>query len=266
MAHVLRCERMDLYVRFERPMVETELEQIRGLLRRRADGEPVAYLLGRREFYSLDFEVDARVLVPRPETEHLIEVALKHLHDEPGSYRFIDVGTGSGCVAITLLHHRLNAIAFATDLSGDALDVAAANAARHDVTSRITLAKGDLLAPVIANEEWHKVDAVLANLPYVADGDPSVERGVAKHEPTTAVFVESDDPLLLVKRLVHEAKSVLAPGGLLALEIGAGSSQATADSLAAAGYERVTTTNDLAGIERIVSAHAPQKPGISGAW
>ena len=265
LAHVLQCERMDLYVEFERPMAEDELARIRALLRRRADGEPVAYLVGRREFYSLAFDVDARVLVPRPETEHLVDVALKHLHDEHGAYRLIDVGTGSGCVAISVLHHRHEARALASDVSGDALAVASANADRHGVSSRLTLAAGDLLEPAHAlgadDPGWRGVDAVLANLPYVAAGDPSVEVGVSNHEPTNAVFVDGEDPLLLVRRLIADAASFLTPGGLLAVEVGAGSASDAAKALAAAGYHQVHITDDLARIGRIVSAHAPPQTG-----
>jgi release factor glutamine methyltransferase len=251
MAHALGIQRLDLYLQFDRPLGDEELETIRALLRRRGADEPVAYLVGKRDFYSLPFLVDKRVLVPRPETEQLVEVALKALHERE-SPTFCDVGTGSGCVAVALLHELPDARGVATDASQDALDVAGENAARNEVAERLELRCGDLLAGASG-----PFDALVSNPPYIVRGDESVQAGVAAHEPAAALYVEGDDPLAFVRRLVAEAPQVLTAGGLLAVEVGFGSAEDAAALFEGGGFCEVTRTKDLGGIERIVSGRRP---------
>lgn len=261
MAHALGMQRLDLYLQFDRELTAAELDEIRALIRRRGDDEPVAYLVGEREFHSLPFQVDGRVLVPRPETEHLVQVALAALSDEAMDEDaiqndepvFCDVGTGSGCVAIALLSEMPGARALATDVSADALAVARANAEQNEVSERLELLPGDLLAPLQGRPEYGTLDAVVSNPPYIVRGDESVQAGVDAHEPAVALYVAGDDPLEIVRRLATEARPALAPGGLLAVEVGFGAAAEAARVFEEAGYEAVEITKDLGGIERIVS-------------
>jgi release factor glutamine methyltransferase len=207
------------------------------LVRRRAAAhEPVAYLLGAKGFRHIELEVDARVLIPRPETELLVEVGL----ELPEGARVVDVGTGSGAVALALKHERPDLEVVATDVSGDALDVARRNAARLGLDVRFAL--GDLLDAV--EGELH---AVVSNPPYVAEGAP-LAPDIARHEPPGALFA-GPDGLDVVRRLVPQAA---ARARLVALEVGEGQAAEVMELLRAAGMPDVTTRRDLAGIDRVV--------------
>ncbi|MFV1959391.1 MAG: peptide chain release factor N(5)-glutamine methyltransferase [Planctomycetota bacterium] len=251
-AHGLGMERLGLYLAFDRPVDEAERARIRELIRERGRRVPVAYLTGEREFYSLAFHVEPGVLVPRPETEHLVEVVLPIVEDDERPV-FADVGTGSGCVAISLLVEAPRAVAYATDISPLALEVARRNAERHDVLERLVLLEGDLLEPVRATADWGRLDAVVCNPPYVLHDDESVEPGVREHEPPEALFVEGDDPLAPARRVAETAREGLLHGGVLALEIGLGSGEEARRLLEGLGYVDVRLTPDLAGIDRVVS-------------
>lgn len=248
-AKALGLKRLDLYLQFDRPLAEAERDAIRPLIQARGRHEPVAYLVGEREFWSLPFQVDERVLIPRPETEHLVEVALAHLRpiDAP---RFVDVGTGSGCVALSILHELPRAEAVLTDLSDDALAVAQANAEALGLAERTCLRAGDLLDALEAGDG--PFDAVLSNPPYIVRGDSTVESAVDRYEPGQALYVGGRDPLALATRLAGAAREVLQPGGLLAIEVGAGSAPEAMARLVRLGYEQVSTQRDLGGHERIV--------------
>lgn len=243
--------RLDLYLRFDRVLTEAERDRVRPLVKERATGVPVAYLVGEREFFSLPFHVDARVLVPRPETEHLVEAAVARLTGLAAP-RFADVGTGSGCIAVSVLRAVPGARGYALDVAPGALEVAGTNARRHGVAERLELLEGDLLAPLRGTSAWGGLDAVLSNPPYVVRGDPRLERAVAAHEPPEALFVPGDDPLAVAQRVAEEARDALAPGGLLALELGAGSAPEAVRRLTALGYREIESVRDLAGIERVV--------------
>jgi release factor glutamine methyltransferase len=207
------------------------------MVRRRSAGhEPVAYLLGTKGFRHIDLEVDPRVLIPRPETELLVEVGL----ELPGGARVADVGTGSGAVALALKQERPDLDVLATDVSGDALDVARRNAARLGLA--VAFARGDLLGPIDG-----ELDAVLSNPPYVAEGE-LLPPDVARHEPLGALFA-GPDGLDVVRRLVPQAA---ARARLVALEVGAGQAARVMELLLAAGMPDVRALKDLAGIERVV--------------
>ncbi len=255
-AHALGLDRLDLYVQHDRPLGEDELTKARALIRERGARKPVAYLLGRREFYSLTFEVDERVLVPRPETEHLVEVALDALKplEQPV---FADVGTGSGCIAVAVLVNLPGARAHALDVSGRALEVARANAARHGVEDRITFHEGDLLEPLRGEAIWGALDAVLSNPPYVRRDDETVEPDVREHEPDTALFVPGSDPLTYVRGIAEVALEALVPGGLVAFEVGYESGAAAETLLGMLGYRDTDLIRDFAEIERIVTGRKP---------
>ena len=222
-----------------RGLEPAEARAFQDYARRRTQREPVAYILGRKGFRTIELEVDGRVLVPRPETEHLVEVAL----DLPHGARVVDVGTGSGAVALALKTERPDLHVTATDSSADALAVARANAQRLDLD--VPMLEGDLLDPVDG-----PLDAVLSNPPYVADTDrASLAPDITSHEPDVAVFAGADG-LDLVRRLIPQAAATGAT--LIALEIGMGQAPAVAELMRAAGFADTSLTADLAGIERVV--------------
>jgi len=260
LAHVLKVSRTHLLAHPERVLTASEQAAYEVLVQRCAQGEPLFYLIGRREFYGLDFQVDRRVLIPRPETELLVERALSLV--TPAS-TIVDVGTGSGCIAVTLAVRlsddrrpssvvgRRSSVIYATDISPAALEVAQANAARHGVAGRITFLQGDLLAPLPG-----PVDLIVANLPYVARaewGGLGAERNVVEFEPAVALD-GGRDGLDLFRRFFKQAPAYLAPGGAILLEIGAGQAEAVV-RLAQAAFPaaEIATTRDYAGLERIVS-------------
>lgn len=251
-AHVLSLPRVQLYVQFERPLTPEELAALRDLIKRRQAGESIAYLTGRKEFWKFELAVDARVLVPRPDTETLVEEALARL-GEPGDApaRIADVGTGSGALAVTLAKVRAGAAVFASDVSAAALEVARGNAER--LGAAVTFIEGDLAAPLAAHAPF---SLIVANLPYIPTGDLASLSADVRSEPALALDGGADG-LDLVRRLVAAAPALLAPAGVLALEIGAGQAEPTRALLQAAGFTDVQTRKDLAGIERVVSGVKP---------
>jgi release factor glutamine methyltransferase len=252
-AHVLGLPRVQLYVQFDRPLQAEELAGIRALIKRRQAGESVAYLVGKKEFWGLDFAVDARVLVPRPDTETLVEEARERLGPpvEGVALAIADVGTGSGAIAVTLAKLFPAATVYAVDKSPDALEVARGNAERLGV--QVTFLEGDLSAPLAAHGP---LSLIAANLPYIPTGDLAALPADVQTEPTLALD-GGPDGLALVRRLVADVSGLLAPGGVLALEIGAGQAPATAALLVEAGFSDVRARRDLAGIERVVSGVRP---------
>lgn len=249
-AHVLSLPRVQLYVQFDRPLSATELPDIRALIKRRQAGESVAYLVGKKEFWGLEFAVDARVLVPRPDTETLVEEARVRLEGVEAP-RIADIGTGSGALAVTLAKLRPDATVFASDISAAALEIARGNAERLGVT--VTFLEGDLAAPLAAHAPF---SLIVANLPYIPSADLAALPPEVRVEPVLALDGGADG-LDLVRRLVDAAPALLAPGGALALEIGAGQAAATAALLVAAGFVDPRTRQDLAGIDRVVSGGRP---------
>ena len=220
-------------------------------MRERGRGVPVAQLTGQREFFSLPFSVTRDVLVPRPETEGLVEAALAFL-EGVATPTFADVGTGSGCIAVSILHRLGGARGWGTDVSAPALAVARANAARHGVDARFEAREGSLLAPLEDLEGWGRLDLVVSNPPYIVRGDPSLSPAVAAHEPALALYVSGDDPLAIARALALEAREALRAGGMLALEIGHRDGDAARAMLEAAGYGDVALDLDLGGVPRVV--------------
>lgn len=212
----------------------------------------MAYIIGRREFMGLDVLVDERVLIPRPETEVLVEVALEALRDVPAP-AIADIGTGSGAIAVSLAVLRPDAAIVATDLSADALEVARANAVRHGVAGRMRFLQGDLLAPVAA--AGMRLDLVACNPPYVApEAAAGLPREIREFEPAVAV-VAPGDPLDVHRRLAETAPGVLRPRGWLVVEVGAGQAPHVVELLHRAGaYEAPVTRQDSLGWDRVVAA------------
>ena len=221
------------------------------LIERRLGGEPIQYITGETEFYGLPFHVDRNVLIPRPETEHLVEkvISLAANFEKP---RIVDVGTGSGAIAIALAHKLPAAQLTAIDVSPTALTIARPNAKRNHVADRVRFLEGDLLAPV-AGELF---DFVVSNPPYVAENDrASLSVEVRDHEPAIALFAGSG--LEIYRRLIPAAHAVLISGGFLALEIGYGQDSAIAALLADSNFEQIEFTVDLQGIPRVASGRRP---------
>lgn len=234
LGHVLRWTRAQLYTHMERPLSDDEREAFEHLVERRLNYEPVAYLVGEKAFYGLDLFVDHRVLIPRPETELLVDLALDIImqadrlaasatngngsnagHREP-SVSVADVGTGSGAVTLAIAANTRAAIVCGIDISADALAVARANAQRHHLTDRVQFLQGDLLEPLD-----RQVDVVVANLPYVAQHEWSaLAPDIAQYEPSLALSGGADG-LGLIRRLVEQAPGKLRPGGMMLMEIGA---------------------------------------------
>jgi len=251
LAHVRGCPRIALYTAFDTPVADAERARFRELVKRRGEGEPVAYLVGSREFFSLPFTVTKDVLIPRPETEGLV-VRTLDLCKSAEAPRIVDVGTGSGAIAVTLAKQLPKARLVATDISPAALAVARANAERHGVAERIELVECDLLADPRAAGPW---DVIVSNPPYVREDEyPALPRDVRDHEPKTAL-VSGPTGVEIVERLAREAAERLVPGGWLVVEIGPVVAAAAAAALAAVpGLEPGPTLKDMAGLARIVQA------------
>ena len=244
--------RVELYTHFDQPLAEDELSAYRGLVERRLLGEPVAYILERKEFWSLDLRVSPAVLIPRPDTEALVEQALEILRAMPAAerpLRVADVGTGSGAVALALKRERPADEVFALDVSAESLAVARANA--EHLGLEVAFAQGDLLRPLAGLAPF---DLVASNPPYIPSADIDGLSAEVRCEPRLALD-GGPDGLAIVRRLVTEALSVLAPGGALAMEVGAGQSAKGMEILRGNGYANVGSRRDLAGIERVVFCH-----------
>jgi release factor glutamine methyltransferase len=250
---VLGVDRAQLYTHWDGPVPQAAWEQYRERLDERAGGRPVHYIVGEREFMGLAFAIDERVLIPRPDTEVLVEHVVAWIREHGGS-RVVDVGTGSGCIAISLAHALPAVTVYAVDLSGDALDVARANARRHGVSERIRFVQGDLLAP-LPPDLGGRIDAVASNPPYVPrDQAFLLAREITDFEPEQAIFVPGDGTEMH-RRIIEMAPRWLRPGGLLAMEVGAGQAPTVGDAVQdVGGFDHVALLPDPVGIERVVSA------------
>jgi release factor glutamine methyltransferase len=241
--HVLGISRTQLYLDLDRELNPEQEEAFRQLVERRLNGEPITYITGHREFYGLDFYVDPRVLIPRPESELLVEEALGLAQNHPLS-TIAEVGTGSGAIAISLALSLPETRIYATDISASALEVAQLNCQRHGVADRVYLLQGNMLDPLPA-----PVDLIIANLPYVRKS----ELDGVRFEPRLALDGGSDG-MEKIRQLCRQAVGRLRPGGFLLLEIGQGQGEAVTtllNTLFPGGKIRLTP--DLSGIERVVS-------------
>ncbi len=249
-AHALgKKKRLDLYMEFDRPLSENELGPLRGLVRERAQGKPLQHLLGTAEFYGRVFFSDARGLVPRPETEQLVEFALQS-RIENRELKILDAGTGSGVIAITLALELPQAAVTAIDISADALALAQINAA--SLGASVTFVNGDLLP-----DEPAAFDLIVANLPYIPTSDiPSLSREV-RHDPVGALDGGADG-LDLVQKLIERSTGRIAPGGKIFLEVGHDQAAKVAAIFEKTGWRDIQTMKDHQGVERFVSAAATQ--------
>ncbi|HET7087912.1 MAG TPA: peptide chain release factor N(5)-glutamine methyltransferase [Anaerolineae bacterium] len=257
LAHVLSLVRAQLLARPETPLSLDQLSRYQVLVERCTSGEPLAYVIGHREFYALDFVVDPRVLIPRPETELLVEMAIRIAGARPaaggGEYIIADVGTGSGAIAVTLAVHLPFVRVVATDISPDAIAVASQNARRHGVAERITFKVGNLLESIEP-----PVDLLAANLPYVRTEEwKHLARPIRDHEPAIALD-GGPDGMLVVSRLLHDAPRVMRSGGSILVEIGASQGIAAAE-LARDSFPDadISVATDHAGLDRLLVVRTP---------
>lgn len=259
LSHLLNMGRVRLYVDLDRPLSKEELAAYRALIERRMAGEPTQYLTGTKEFYNRPFKVDARVLIPRPETELLVEAALHALPKDAPS-RALDVCTGSGCIAISLAAERPQASVTATDLSPGACALAQENAEALGVGSRLTLLQGDLFAPLPPDARFA---LVVSNPPYIASGEIPGLSAEVRREPHLALD-GGRDGLDLIRRVIQGARRHLEPGGLLAMEIGETQGAAVKELLQAAGYENARVEKDLERRDRLAFGTHPVATGPRG--
>ncbi len=250
MAHALGIRRSDLLARLHAPTVPSAFE---ALLRRRLAYEPIPYIISEWEFYSLPIRCAPPTLVPRPETEHLVEAVLDAAGNAP--VRMLELGTGTGCVAMALAHNLPSARIVATDRAPEAIALARENAARLRLDARIVLLQGDLYHPL--RPEDANFDVICSNPPYVEEGLwDSLSRSIRDYEDPRAVL-SGPDGLDMIRALVAGAGDFLRPGGFLAMEIGDGQAHAVGEILAAHEFAAITFVNDLAGIRRIATARKP---------
>jgi release factor glutamine methyltransferase len=249
LAHALGCDRLRLYVEFEKPVTLEERARFRALVKRRAEERvPVAYLTGVREFWSLPLAVTPDVLIPRPDTETLVEAVLSRLPNRNAPLAVLDLGTGSGAIALALARELPRAELVASDVSAAALALARKNAEALGLAERVRFALGDGFGAV-AGERF---DAIVSNPPYVARADAAGLAPELCHEPALALFAEGDGAAFL-RRIAAEAGRQLRPGGLLALELAPAQAADVTQCLAAAGFGELAEHRDLAGRVRAVS-------------
>ncbi|MBI2681883.1 MAG: peptide chain release factor N(5)-glutamine methyltransferase [Acidobacteriales bacterium] len=251
--HVLGCERAYLHAHSERELSAEEGARYDAVVTERASGKPLQYITGHQEFRGLDFKVSPAVLIPRPETEHLVEEALERLHKSGLTRpRIVDVGTGSGCVILALASELKDAELHATEISAEALSVASQNAEHLGLSGHVQFHQADLLACFTENSTF---DLVVSNPPYVGlDERDKVQREVREHEPHVAVFA-GEHGFDIYRRLIPEAARVLRPGGWLLMEIGYSISGPVEELLI--GWEDVHFVPDLQGIPRVVVVKKP---------
>lgn len=258
LAHGLKLERIQLYLRFDQPMKDDELAVLRELVRRRASGEPVAYILGYRDFFNHRFEVNSQVLIPRPETEHIIEDVLAWASDKEAALGLVDLGCGSGCIGLSLLKEYPNAKLIAVDLLPGAIEVAQRNAQALEVADRVqflNLDAGNVEAIMSAYKDFTgqtHIDVLVSNPPYIASDDPQVEENVKKFEPNSALYAE-DNGLALLKGWSKAFAPYLKTPGLMLMEMGMNQGPAMKQAYESLKiFNEISVIKDLSGHDRVI--------------
>jgi len=251
LAHAAGCKRIELYTRFDEPAEDAVRARFRELVRERGKGCPVAYLVGRKEFFSLEFEITRDVLIPRPETESLVMACLETACSEAS---ILDVGTGSGILAVTLARQLRRSVVTAIDISPGALEVARRNAARHGVAERVRFLQGDLLEPL---KEGERFDIIVSNPPYIRSASlAELEPSVRDFEPRLALD-GGPDGLEVLGKIARAARDRLRAAGRLLLEFGVGQDQAISALLTGLGYAEVKVRKDHADLPRVAQSVWP---------
>jgi release factor glutamine methyltransferase len=257
LAFALGADRLRLYLDFEKPVHADERARFRELVKRRAEARvPVAYLTGTREFWSLPLAVTTDVLVPRPETETLVEAVLAELPDVEAELTAFDLGSGSGAIALALAKERPKLRVVAGDVSSAALAVAERNASTLGLSDRVRFVRGEGFHPVVGQ----RFDVIVSNPPYLAESEASALAPELAHEPRGALFAGGDGAALL-RQIAHEAPLFLKPGGLIALELAPAQADEMTQCLARCGFEGPRTHRDLGGRARVVTARAARTGG-----
>jgi len=252
LAHARGCQRIHLYTDFESIVPEQQRTAMREMVQRRARREPLSYIIGEREFYGRSYHVGPGVLIPRPETEILVDVALEHLPADSAD-TVVDVGCGSGCIAVTMAMQRSGLQVLATDVSLDALSFSRINIARYDVESRVQLFEGNLLTPLPASDT-PTIAGVISNPPYIRDGDMAgLAPEVAEYEPSDAL-VGGSDGLDVIRELVEQSAAHIRPGGFFAVEIDPPQASDVCRLLELAGFTQCRVRQDLNQQDRVVQA------------
>jgi release factor glutamine methyltransferase len=254
LSDVLACRRLDLYLDHHKPLNNEERSAFRDRIRRRSLGEPIAYILGRKEFYGHEFIVGPATLIPRPETEHLVEILLKSF-PEDSQLTGLDVGTGTGCIAISLKKARPQWNLEAWDVSSEALSVAAKNAEK--LAAPVTLEQRDALKDASWSACLHGFDFIASNPPYIAASERSeLPVSVVRFEPGLALFAE-DSGLIFYRTFARKAAQSLRKGGKIFLEIGSGQASDVCLLLEESGWQDIAVHQDLAGLDRVITGTAP---------
>lgn len=264
LAYALEVKPHELATRSEQPVTDEQRECVLSVVRRRESREPLQYILGSQEFCGIDFSVNPAVLIPRPETELLIQETLREGGFAEGAV-LVDVGTGSGCIAVTLATILSGMRIFALDCSREAMSVAKGNADRHGVSDQIIWLEGDLLSPLREYAVVGAVDAIISNPPYIAEAEwAGLQPEVRDYEPRRALLAGSQG-IEFHERLIHDSQEFLAPGGLLVMELGQGQSPLVRRMAeVTGGYTGIQTVKDEAGIERVLIARRAGKAPSHG--
>jgi release factor glutamine methyltransferase len=255
LGHVLEKKRIELYTQFDHVVDKPHLEKLRDLVKRAGQHEPVAYLVGKTEFYSLEMGVCSDCLIPRPETELLVQKGIEFLRSRPGPHRVLDLCTGSGCVAVALAVNCKEASILATDVCDKALAGAAQNVDRYGLVDRVKLLSGDLFDPIVPQMDEGPFDLITCNPPYVTAAEyEKLDRNVKEYEPQRALLA-GDDGLDVLRRVIQQTDAFLKPAGALMLEIGYQQASAVTDLIRQTGqFHDFEVHKDFQGHDRVVVA------------
>lgn len=255
LCHILKLERIQLYTFYDRIVGSEQLAELRAMVKRAAEHEPIAYLVGRCDFYSLPLKITPDCLIPRPETERLIERAIDFLRGRTGSQYVLDLCTGSGCIVAAIAKNVENLRVVATDISDKALAVAAENIKRHKLEGKVKLLGGDLFDPIITGLDKTQFDLIVCNPPYVSDLEyEKLEPNVKKYEPKLALYAGADG-LDIYKRILEKVDDFLEPDGALMMEIGYAQGPAIQQMLEQTGiFKEIKIEKDFADNDRIAVA------------
>ena len=249
LSELLKLERIHLYTNFDRPLTQVELDAYRALVKRRAQGEPIAYILGHREFWTLDLEVSPAVLIPRPDTETLVQAALDRIPKEK-NWKVLDIGTGSGAIALSIASERPSLSMIATDISPEALAMARKNAENHDLAEMVDFMESDLFKNL--DELKNSLDMIVTNPPYIGESErEDMGPGVAKYEPSSALFA-GDDGLQILKTLIPASLGYLKDGGFLLTEIGYKQGEDVKKLFQETGFQNIEILQDFGQRDRVV--------------
>ena len=255
LSHVVGLKRIELYTQFNKAVDKQQLDRLHDLVKRAGQNEPIAYLVGRTEFYSLEINITPDCMVPRPETELLVERAIEFLRTRRDTQFVCDLCTGSGCIAVAIAKNFPDARIIATDICDSALAVAAGNIEKHQLKDRITLLHGDLFDPIISGLDVNEFDLIVCNPPYVSTAEyEKLDRNVKDYEPKIALFAGVDG-LDIYRRIIEKADDFLKPNAALMLEIGFAQGQAVRQLLEQTGaFTEIKIEKDFHNNDRIVSA------------